>query len=306
MIILRIRIRQLLRELNNLGLYLLFYFFILIYLITVSYILNKDKVTAGYQLFILCIICLLIQLNRNDKKFIYLHLKTPHLEVYYEYFAITLPFAITVLLFEHWYFFLLFQFILALIPFFPNGSGFQLRKGFLSRLIEPAAFEYISGIRHSSLFPIYLLALSLSWLKIVPLVLIWIITAAFASFYNECEPIHILRSGNASPRSFLYFKTILHMKYLVVLYLPILIVNTIFNPSFWWINFLFLCVQLSILMFALYLKYSCYSPNERLRGNNIILSIVSMGVIFPFFLPVPLIMAKIYYGRAFKNMQKYL
>jgi hypothetical protein len=87
---------------------------------------------------------------------------------------------------------------------------------------------------------------------------------------------------------------------------PILAFNTFFHPGMWLVNFLFLLVQISMLVFAIAYKYSSYKPNEDAGKNNIVLSLVSAGSVFPFFLPVPTIMAIVYFPKAIKNLNRFL
>jgi hypothetical protein len=309
MLLLKIRSKQAQRELNDLGLYLFLFVLFLILLLIISNSLNKDVLSSTYQLLFLFTLCLTIQFYRSDKKFIYLHIKNPHFEIYSEYFTLTIPFSCSVLITSHWYYFLIFQILLALIPFIHlSFSSHNSYFKSIPKFIDSTGFEYLSGVRHSfyHLIPLYLLALSFSWFNIFPLILLWLITVTFTSFYYECEPLNILRNNRNSPRQFLWFKIQLHSKYLLFLYIPVLLVNTLFNQGYWLINLLFLLLQLSLLVFAITLKYSCYQPNENLKRNKIILSIVSLGAILPYFLPVPLFMAKVYFHKAIKNLNRFL
>jgi hypothetical protein len=152
----------------------------------------------------------------------------------------------------------------------------------------------------------YILALGLSWFRILPLLLLWFITVSIASFYIECEPLHILKEGNFSSKRLLNYKLMRHSKYVILLYSPVLVINTIFNPEYWVLNLLFIPIQLSLLCYSICLKYATYEPNKKPIGNSIILSLVSLGTIIPYFLPIPLLMAVFTYGKANKNLNNYL
>jgi len=72
------------------------------------------------------------------------------------------------------------------------------------------------------------------------------------------------------------------------------------------VNLLFIPAQLSILYFAICLKYSGYKPNAYQSGNNIPLAIVSMGSALPYLLPIPIILSFFYFYKAENNLKKYL
>ncbi len=309
MILLPIRLKQISRELINAGLLLLPLLLVIVLLLVISYSLHKDFSTSIYLLAALFALCLGIQLHRPDKTFVYRHVYRPRLEIFWEYFALTFPFATPVLLFGHWYFFFLFQIALALVPFitikFPTQNLYYQP---LLKFINPSSFEFLSGLRQSFSYigPLWLLALALAWVKVLPLVLLWLICTSVATFFGECEPIHILRSKPSSPDLFLKSKIRRHTKYLLVFCVPILAINTFFHPGMWLVNFLFLLVQMSMLVFAIAYKYSSYKPNEDVSKNIIVLSLVSAGSVFPFFLPVPMIMAIVYFPKAIKNLKRFL
>ncbi len=309
MILLPIRLKQISRELINAGLLLLPLLLVIVLLLVISYTLHKDFSTSLYLLAALLALCICIQFHRPDKPFVYRHVYRPHLEIYWEYFALTFPFAAPVLLFRHWYFFFLFHIALALVPFIT--LKFPAQKLYYQpvlKFIDPSSFEFLSGLRQSFYFigPLWLLALALAWVKVLPLALLWLMCTSVATFFGECEPIHILRSKPGAPDLFLKSKIGRYAKYLLVFCVPILVINTFFHPPMWLVNFLFLLVQMSMLVFAITYKYSSYRPNEDVGKNNIVLSLVSAGSVFPFFLPVPLILAIVYFPKAIKNLNRFL
>ena len=309
MILLPIRFKQISRELINAGLLLLPLLLVIVLLLVISYTLHKDFSTSLYLLAALLALCMGIQFHRPDKTFVYRHVYQPHLEIYWEYFTLTFLFAAPALLFGHWYLFFLFQIALALVPFIT--IMFPAQKLYYQpvlKFIDPSSFEFLSGLRQSFYFigPLWLLALALAWVKVLPLALLWLMCTSVTSFFGECEPVHILRSKPNPPQVFLKLKIGRYIKYLLVFCLPILLVNTIFHPGMWLVNSLFLLVQTSLLAFAIAYKYSNYRPNENLGKNSIVLSLVSVGSVAPFFLPVPLIMAIVYFPKAIKNLNRFL
>ena len=152
----------------------------------------------------------------------------------------------------------------------------------------------------------HVLAIGLSWFRILPLFLLWFITVTIVSFYTECEPLHILKRDDLSAKIFLQQKLMKHSKYILLLYIPVLVINTFFNIEYLVLNLLFIPIQLALVWYAICLKYSGYEPNKNSIGNSILLSLVSVGSIVPYLLPIPLLMAIGTYGKAVRNLKNYL
>lgn len=257
---------------------------------------------------ILSIICLAIQYTRKDKQFIYKQLDKPHLQIFLEYAILTLPFSITSLITKNWYCFPLLFLVLVCIPFFKFQFKHTAVFKQLSSLIPASNFEWISGIRKQYIpfIGLYLIALAFCWVRILPLFLLWFLTIIISSFYLENEPVHILREGNKTERKFLSDKIIINIKYILILYSLPIIINAIFVSEFLMITLLFIPVQLALICFAVVLKYSTYKPQTNLLGNNVAFSIVAMLSSIPYFLPIPVILAIVYFYKAENNLKTYL
>ena len=208
---------------------------------------------------------------------------------------------------SQWYCFFILQIILLIIPL--SKITIKERTIFrnLSRLIPAFYFEWLSGIRQKYLqiIFVYILALALSWVKILPLFLLWYLTLIISSFYNEFESVVILREGNKSSRDFLRKKLLKHSILLIFFYLPVLIINNLFNPDFIILNLGLLLSQIALLIFVMCFKYSNYVPNQIQYGNNLLVILVSLCASIPVFLPVPLIIAYKYYSNAKNNLKEY-
>ena len=100
--LLYIRIKQLQREIRSLGFYTFVLIAIVFYLLCVSFIQFK---IGKYSLDIIvgeAAICTLLQVYRKDKLFVYKQIERPRLQIFSEYFALTLPFTITALFTRSW------------------------------------------------------------------------------------------------------------------------------------------------------------------------------------------------------------
>jgi hypothetical protein len=307
-ILINIRLIQVKRELNSTGLGALIVLGLLSFLIYASYTVFLKSPDAYYLTAFLFLVCVSVQSYRNDKQFVYVHIRKPHFEMYSEYLFITFPFAVSSLFTENWFCFPTLAAALLLVPFLKFTLKQKTYLKQISFFIPATDFEWISGLRRSFGFmiPLYLVALGLSWFRIFPLIILWFISVTIASFYTECEPLHILREGNFSSARLLKRKLFRMVKYILILQIPVLLINTIFNPEFWLLNLLFIPLQISFISYAVFLKYSSYEPNKNSIGNNVVLSLVSLGSIIPYFLPIPLLMAMFTYGKAKTNLNNYL
>jgi hypothetical protein len=228
--------------------------------------------------------------------------------VFFEYALFTLPFSITSLFTNVWYLYPIFLFLLFCLPYISYSLKKLTHLKKLSRLIPAYNFEWISGVRKTFifLFPLYVFAICLSWFRILPLFLCWLITVNIISFYTECEPFHMLKEGGQNSKQFLRKKLVQHSKHLLMILLPIAIINFTFNPEYFLLIPLFLLMQLVLLWFAICMKYGTYRPLQNSSVNNLMASLVILGSIIPFLLPIPLLMTIYYYSKAKTNLITYL
>jgi hypothetical protein len=307
-ILLNIRLLQARRELHATGPGVVIVFGILLVLIFASYTTFQKSPDAYYLTAFLFLMCVSLQSYRNDKIFVYSHIRKPRLEIYSEYVVLTFPFAVSSLFTHNWFCYPLLLTALLRVPFIRFTIEKKTYLKHISAIIPASDFEWISGLRKSFVFliPVYALALGMSWFRVLPLILLWFITVSVASFYSECEPKHILQEGNLSSKQLLNRKLYRSSRYLILLYLPVLFINTLFNPDYWVLGLLFIPMQVALVSYSVCLKYASYEPNKKPIGNSIILALVSLGSIVPYFVPVPLMMAIYTYGKAKKNLNNYL
>jgi len=307
--LLNIRYIQIKRELlDTAWLGILIMLGILVFLMTIAYVTVLKTPDVFYFTGSLFLGCVGLQFTRIDKSFIYTNIDKPHLNMYAEYVVLTLPFSIAMVSTSHWYCYPLLVIALYLVPFikqtFTTKGYFKKNSSFF-----PASnFEWISGFRKSYLvlIPLYLLALGFCWFKVLPLFLLWFITLVTSSFYTESESLHILRAGGFSSKKLIQKKLIQHVSYMLILNVPILLINTAFNLDYWLINLLFLFLQLSLLCFVLCLKYSSYIPNHTSTANSMLMTMVMIGTIIPFLLPLPFLLPIYHYRKAIHNLKFYL
>jgi|WetSurMetagenome_2_1015567.scaffolds.fasta_scaffold03443_5 hypothetical protein len=312
----KIRLLQLKREIKLLGIFhnivISGVLVVAIYQITKLY---QDFYFALLTFISTVAIILLIQISRRDKSFVFLHLAFPRKAIFTEYVVLSILFSAYLLFSRYWYFFILIIISCAVISGIKYTAKKKTKLVSLSKLILPKNFEWISGIRkyRFTFGLLYIVTLAVSPVIFLPLFCLWILTIQIISFYEECEPLNILCSGVFKPSRFLKIKIHRHSILLFVLYLPVLLVNSIFNPNLIIFNLVFLIVQITVLSLTIFFKYKIYAPRDMLPGNSIFLVIIQVCTILPFIigsipflLPLPLFLCFKYYFSAKENLKFYL
>ncbi|MEO5572148.1 MAG: hypothetical protein ABIT08_15050 [Bacteroidia bacterium] len=306
--LIKIRLLQFNRQLLSIGIiYSILIFLSVLLALYFSYngfikVNNAYKVTG-----LISGVVFFIHLSRKDLQFVHRHIEYPIQNIFAEYVLFTLPFTSLCLVTKQWYYFpvLLFEFYctayihIKRIPktYFPG----------LSKIIRSNNFEWLSGIRKNSIFflAIYFLGLASSWMEIVPLVFLLILTAVVSSFYYECEPLQILFATAKNAKDLLKAKIKNHSLRLLILFAPVIIINSIFHPNMILINILFVFFQILFLLFAILLKYAAYSPNNNVKQNSILFFFAFLGSVIPYLLPLSLIMNIRNYKKAVANLNQY-
>jgi hypothetical protein len=306
--LLAVRQRQLLHEARGLGAYLVPVLLFVGLLVLLAYRAYASLYPALALSGTLLLSCLSIHVSRNDLAFVRAQVENPEQAMRTEYIVFSLPFTLPALLTQHWYCFPLVCAGLGLL------SGLKVRRRTrtplrnLSRLLPASSFEWISGIRSNAVpvIALYLAALALSWLQFLPLFLLWVLGTLAASFYLECEPLHILRASDYAARRFLSEKLLRGNVLLLLWFGPVILINVLVLPAQWYIPVIFALLQHILLSFAIVFKYSLYAPGDRLSGNTVILAFASLSGLVPFLLPVPLCLGLLYYPKAIRNLNAYL
>lgn len=305
----KVRLHQIRRQLESLGLFYAFILFAglcgLVFVAYTSYH-QEEKFLYFFGLTILALF--LIHISRKDKQFIYSQVDHPVQNIFAEYFIFTLPVTLPSLFSSHRLYFLLLILSLFIIANSKVNTRQRTKFPHLSKIMAPQNFEWLSGLR-KNLIPLIilcLLAAATCWVRILPLIFLWFITLSVISFYQECESLQILFASSNTPQKVLKRKILNHTKFILLIFVPILLVNSIFNPNLIIVNGLFLLIQITTFIFAILLKYATYTPNESLKGNTILLSIVALGSLIPYLLPIPVFMCFRNYGRSVNNLKHYL
>ena len=275
----------------------------------VSYFLYLSLFRGLLSISVILMLTLMIQTRRSDNQFIFHMIRKPGWNIFTEYFLFSLPFTGPALFTKNWFLFpavTLGQLVISQLrvvavqrTMFPG----------LSRILPPAYFEWISGIRRNALSmgSIFVIGLLISPAKFLPLVVLWVLTAFVASFFQECEPLNMLTATFVNPPSrFLRSRLARHSALLVAFFLPVIAVNGWFNPELIWLSLIFVVLQVTVLWFAILLKYARYEPRQRLAGNSIPVAFASLSTVLPFLLPVSLFMSLRYFRIGAHNLGTYV
>lgn len=306
-VLIKIRWLQVKRELIQLGvLYSLIVGAGLAVLLFLSYTFINQPQYSMYVMIGIVATILSIHLNRKDISFINKQVPLPIANIFFEYLILCLPFILMMIFSAKAL--LVFPLLLSLIlvSLIKTKNTYRTALPFLSAIVKPLSTEWLSGIRRNQwvIIPCYLATIATLGFKIVPLVFIWVMTATITSFYVECESKQEFYLFSSAKQLF-WFKIksalLLYSKYV----LPLLIINSCINTDAILINLIFFISQLILILLAVALKYSMFTPNSILSGNNVIMSIAVIASAIPFLFPVPLLMAIRSYRKALSNLSTY-
>lgn len=305
-ILVRVRLHQLRRQLNSLGIfYALILLAALCFAIFYTFLAYREKEKSLYVFVASIFILAGIHFSRSDKQFVDRHVDRPVQNMFTEYVVFSLPFTLPALFTSQWFYFPLWVCACFLIAHIKVSFRQRTRFPHLSKIIQPENFEWLSGLRKNlvSLILLWLLAIATSRVRILPLIFLWFMIVTITSFYQQCESLQVLFASSQSPRKLITQKIRSAIALTLLFLVPILVINSIFNPTLILVNAIFLFVQITIIIFAILLKYTTYLPNENLKGNTILMSAVTIGALVPYLLPIPVIMCFRNYGRSIKNLK---
>lgn len=158
---------------------------------------------------------------------------------------------------------------------------------------------------HPSSFLLWALALVFCWLPVLPLMLLWGSTVVLTGMQVDCGPRAMLLATSPDAAHLLRRKLRGGLVITTLVMVPVLIGATIFQPQLWWVHALFLPGQLSVVALAIVLKYRSYIPNERLTGNEALVTTAAMFSAMPGHFLFPLIMLLWERRDALQNLNTY-
>lgn len=312
--ILYLRFKQLIRFINEIGLFrllfLLPFIFVLFYAIYSAFKSENynNLILSAYLLFILS-----VHLKRKDKKFLILICKnynTKYLIFFTEYFILFIPIYIILLFTGKFLLLVLSIALLALIPLINISKTFNYKKiniinlSFLPKIL----YEWIYGLKSSwfILIPVYILSIIFVKYSITMPISAAFFGLYFTSFYLQCEPQNFIELFELPPVKFLFKKICTHVLIYWIIIFPLAIISLIFNTDIWKVS-IYILVSITILQInAILLKYSIYRPNMSINNSFIIVFLLFFSILIPFLAPIPIVFLLIYFYKAKNNLKIYL
>jgi hypothetical protein len=245
--------------------------------------------------------------QRLDLRFVLKHIERPLSNLGAEYLLVALPIAMGQVNTLAWY---QAAAVLAAIPLIvriqpPVLSRPRLR--WLRSRIPASLFEWKGGMQRAHPLPalLWLLALVFCWLPVLPLMLLWGLSAMLTTIQADCEPRAMLLATCSDAATLLRRKLAGGMTIVALLMTPVLIGATIFQPQLWWVHLFFFVGQLSVVALAIVLKYRSYVPNERQTGNEAVITTAAVFAVMPGLFLFPLIMLLWERRGALQNLNTY-
>lgn len=244
--------------------------------------------------------------RRGDHAFLLRHVPLARQAMAVEYAVMLLPVVVVLLAGGAWKWAAIVA-LLVLMAWSPVVQGGGVRGAWLRRLFPVHLFEWKGFVQHTHPFGllIWLAALAFCWLPVLPLFLLGIIALMQASAQEHCEPRAMLLATAADARSLLRIKVWGAVRFMAVVFLPVLVAATMFQPDWWWIHALFGVGMVVLVAYAIVLKYANYRPNIRLEANGANVSVAAVFAILPGLSLVPLIMLLTELPKARANLNAY-
>lgn len=194
--------------------------------------------------------------------------------------------------------------LLAWVPVVQAGG---VRGAWLRRWIPAHLFEWKGFVQHTHPLGLllWLAALAFCWLPVLPLFLVGVIALMAAAPQEHCEPRSMLLVTASDARSLLLGKVWGAVRWMGIVVLPVLVAATLFRPAWWWVHAGFGLGLLTLVAYAVVLKYAHYLPNERLSANAANVSIAALFAILPGLSVVPLVMLLTEWPKARANLNAY-
>lgn len=307
--ILKIRYKQLIREVANLGLTRVFLVF-LVFGFGVLFLYHQPEQLRNV-LFGFLFLIVSIHWHRKDKRFLKVISKEPILIYFVEYSVLSLPLLGFFVGFQKWLL-LPLTFLGILLICLTSFFNFNFQKKGLNNFILAAIpsqyFEWKSGVRKYfwSLLGLFLLGIFGSWnIYVVPAVL-FIYSVLVALFFQEGESRLLIEIQELSAKKFLLQKLSSNLALFTLTSLLFVVLFLIFHSHYWYIILMEYFISYCLVVFAITQKYAKYQPNEELTSNNILFGFAVSGFFWPPNLPFIWIMSVYYYFQAIKKLKPIL
>lgn len=302
----RMRLHQLERQAFALGSYAVLIAFVLITFWIYSFFLQQKPTLVIWFCGLSALALIAWHRNRNDLHFLESNIPDYHLLLSAEYLLFLLPFVLSSVPGGYSYYWLSSIIFSFLLPWYrPQNEQRAMNKWLW--FIPLSLFEWRSGMRklYVPLVVLYLAAWLAVGLPYFSVFLLWLLTVLATGFYDHNENLAVLTDSYSSAQVFLHNKLLLHIKWVMIWFLPVIVLHLVFH---WQNLFIVMLITMGLIMlwvFSILAKYSHYTPGYSwVKQSNFtaviaILSILPIGFIFPTGYSL------YYYFKAVRNLKPY-
>jgi hypothetical protein len=307
--LIQIRLKQLIRSVKDIGFFrMLFLLVILSFAGMYVYQLAADNSTSLYLALGTFFLLVLLQVQRGDMLFLRIHFQHYKTVIGAEYLVLMLPVYLCLILHNQWISVLTLLALLPLLPFIQLKPGVKARNNWIQKNIPHDCIEWQAGIRKQFylLLPLWCVAVITSfWIGSIPII-VFILGVAVLNFYERCESLQILMSGELSAQRFLLQKIKRHIQLFSVLTFPLIALFAILHSEHWYIPLAEYLIFCSVHVYTILIKYAFYKPNEKISAISAFGSIGVLAVLIPFLLPVVWLLSLWFYSKAIHKLKPYL
>lgn len=303
-----IRIKQIYRGVNGIGLFrILFLIALLVLGGVVLFVKSAEELSAKYISVGFLLLVLYVQIKREDKMFLKTHFSSYKTLMFSEYVVLALPVVICFLIHKQWVP-LSFLAGLLIIPGLELKTKYSNLNTKLQALIPADAVEWKSGVRKHFfiLIPVWVIAASTSFFIGSVLVAIVILGFLILSFFEKCEPYQFLLSYELSAEKLLMLKAKRQVQLFSVPVLPLVVLFILFHPENWYIPVIEYVIFCSLLVYSIMAKYAFFESNAKSPAAQTFVAIGAVGSIVAVLLPVVWILTIWFYIKSVNNLNFYL
>lgn len=306
--ILTIRLKQLIRIVNSLGLGRFIFIVIVLAMIVLFIFMSINSREGAYFTGSTWLILILaLHIKRKDLTFLRSHIEKFRLLLVIEYSLISIPVITGLIYWNKYAEFVIFLILLTGIALRTKSMRKLTLNTWLQHLIPDQCFEWKSGIRSSLLFlvPLYIVGISASgWPATVPVIMI-IFGLVTVGFNEKNEPLPMLLVFERSANNLLFIKIRNHLVLFSLFVIPLLILYLFRNPEYWYIVTIIFLMNILIQSYSVLTKYAFYQPHIS-SGNQIFNILGSVSVLVPFLLPLVVVLGIRFYFKSVSNLNQYL
>jgi hypothetical protein len=302
---LKIRISQLARMMNGLGLFrFLLLLALLLVLFRAIWFWSSKESSAWIAASLAGALLLIAHTKRSDRRFLQQYIETYKAMMTAEYLLASLPLLAGLAYHRQWLQLLLLLLVSVSLPMLKpqhnhNGSIAPLQK-----LVPDKSIEWKSGLRRYWI-PILILwftGLVFSHHEAGILIVVLFISLFTASFFEPHEPLNVLRAAELPVHSLLMYKFRWHLVPYLFFVTPLLVLYIIQQASWWFLAPLLLIAGLSVQLYAVLVRYAFYDPEGKSNANGFFTSIGSIALFLPLMLPMVWLLMVYFYFKSVKKL----